>query len=340
MVETGLAEVEQARAEVERQALAHHHGAVSRSHAIAAGMSRNQIDRRVRRGQWLPLGPRGWYVVSACQADPMAALTAATNALNGPAWGPSALALFDLGPHPATPTVASNRRYGGAGVTPVHVSGLAQLHRTRVQGIETVTAAVAVVAAGRWRRSEIELHTLIDTAIRKEVSTWDEVESMLKRFPRRGRAGSTRMRQVLADHEVDPALPLSNWGREFVAGVVDCGLPRPRMEYRIVDGSCRLIAQVDAAYPRHRYAIELDSHAYHLNPEAFERDRRRDGNLAQLGWLVRRFTWRQWQHQRPWVIATIRADLAARPRGRALDAFNMPMPVRIRKSTAPARDVR
>ncbi|MDH3293234.1 MAG: hypothetical protein OER95_02810 [Acidimicrobiia bacterium] len=35
--------------------------------------------------------------------------------------------------------------------------------------------------------------------------------------------------------------------------------------------------------------------AFHLNPKAFERDRKRDGTPAQVGRLVRRFTWYQWE---------------------------------------------
>lgn len=218
--------------------------------------------------------------------------------------------------------VASDREYSGPEIHRVHVTGLAQLPRTVVDGIDTVTAAVAVVGAGRWLRNDTDLHLLIDSAIRKGATNWAEVERVLRYFPRRGRAGSTRMRSVLADHGVDPALPLSDWGRQFVAGIIDTALPRPRMEYRVLDRSGRLVAQVDAGYPDHRYAIELDSRAHHLTAEAFERDRERDGNLAQIGWMVRRFTWRQWHERRPWVIATIKADLENR--ASLLDADRLP----------------
>lgn len=308
----GSFDSDSARAEVERLALEHRHGAVSRSQALAGGMTAAQIDRRVRRRQWRPVGPRGWYVLADQVDNPLASLAAATRALAGPAWVASALGLFELRSHPVTPMVASDRDYSGHDVRRVHVSRLAQLPRTVVDGIETVTAAVAVVAAGRWIRSDIDLHLLIDSAIRNGSTSWAEVERVLQYFPRRGRAGSTRMRSVLADHDVDPALPLSDWGRRFVVELGDTRLPRPRMEYRVTDATGRLVAQVDAAYPDLCYAIELDSRAHHLNPEAFERDRRRDGDLAQRGWLVRRFTWHQWQRRRPWVVATIEADLRQR----------------------------
>lgn len=301
-----------ARDRVEQDALDQNHGAIFRRDALAAGMTVAQVNRRRRRGQWLPLGPAGWYVLNAEATNPLAGLAAATQALSGPAWVDSSLALFELRPHPTIPMVATGRRYSGPGVTAVHVTGLDQLPRTTVCGIDTVTAAVAVVAAGRWRKTDGQLHELIDEAIRQGLTNWREVECVLRLFPRRGRAGSTLMRQVLDDHRVDPALPLSAWGRRFVVGLSDTSLPRPVMEHRVLDRRGRLVAQVDAAYPQYRYAIELDSQAYHLNREAFESDRERDGDLAQNGWLVRRFTWQQWMKRRPWVVATIQADLGSR----------------------------
>lgn len=301
------------RAVAEQRAADRFHGAIARELAINAGMTRAQIDRRVRSGQWIPLGPRGWYAPVGQASDPLPRLVAAVAAYDGPAWGASALAMNQLGNHPPLPMVATHRRCSSRpGAEVIYVAGLGELPQTTIDGVRSVTTAVAVVSAGRWLATDTDLHLLVDEAIRSGRTTWREIEAVLRLFPARGRGGSTRMRQVLDDHAIDPALPLSNWGREFVVGLCSCGLPRPRMEHRVSDQTGRLVAQVDAAYPKLRYAIELDSHAHHLNPEAFERDRRRDGDLAQLGWLVRRFTWEQWHRQRSWVVATIRADLRTR----------------------------
>jgi hypothetical protein len=302
----------QPRYAVERTAADDRHGAISRSDALAAGMTKAQIDRRLRKGQWVRPGPEGWYLLESHANSDLARLFVASSALDGPAWGQSSVALFELAEHPNTPMVASTRRYTGPGARRIHVTGLRQLPTVRINGIESVTAAVAVVAAARWMRSEAELHILIDTAIRNGVTGWREVEAILRRFPRMGRGGSVRMRQVLEDRRVDAAVPLSDWGRRFVVELRDTDLPRPAIEYRVVDDRGCFIAQVDAAYPALRFAIELDSRAFHLSEEAFEVDRQRDADLARAGWLVRRFTWRQWQDQRPWLVRTIRSDLAHR----------------------------
>jgi len=39
--------------------------------------------------------------------------------------------------------------------------------------------------------------------------------------------------------------------------------------------------------------VEVDGYAYHSHRNAFERDRRRDADLAAAGYRVIRVTWRQ-----------------------------------------------
>ncbi len=293
-------------------AMDENHGTFSRADALAAGLTTAQIDRRVRRGQWQVLGPRGWYVLAGKASCPLAQLCGATRALDAPAWGRSALALVDLTTHPQDPMVAAPVRYSGRGLHRVSVVDIDELPRCRVQGIQTVTPAVAVAAAARWHRNETELQILIDKAIGQGVTTWAEIERVLRRFPRMGRGGSVRVRNVLEDRLIDGAVALSAWSRWFLAGLSDAGIARPCLEYRVLDGAGRLVAQVDLAYPTVRYAIELDSRTHHLNEHAFELDRDRDGNLARLGWQVRRFTWKQWDQRRRWVMSVVRSDLAQR----------------------------
>jgi very-short-patch-repair endonuclease len=59
-----------------------------------------------------------------------------------------------------------------------------------------------------------------------------------------------------------------------------------------------------------RLIIEFDGWEFHRSREAFERDRRRDAELARRGYIVLRFTHRQVTREWHWVLATIRACLA------------------------------
>ena len=67
------------------------------------------------------------------------------------------------------------------------------------------------------------------------------------------------------------------------------GLPQPQLQYRLFlpDGRVRL----DAARPDAKPAVEFDGTVFHADPEARQRDLRRDAALAALGWVVLRFSY-------------------------------------------------
>lgn len=297
------------RVAVEEFARRDQHGSLHRRQALDAGMTVAQIDRRLRRRQWVVAGPQGWYLLADNASCPLASLYPATTALVAPAWAQSTLALNGLGDHPSKPMVATDRRYTGQGVRAVYVEGLEDLPRTRRCGIETVTVEVAIASQCRWR-SVRGLHMLIDEALRTGATTWDRLVPELGRFPRTGRAGSGRLRSVVVDRLHDPGVPLSDWGRDAVRSLARAGIQGARIEYQVLDADGDLVAQVDLAFPAQRYAIELDSVRWHAGLDAFERDRERDAELARVGWRVRRFTWRQWYGRLDWALQTVRVDLA------------------------------
>jgi very-short-patch-repair endonuclease len=67
--------------------------------------------------------------------------------------------------------------------------------------------------------------------------------------------------------------------------MIDGGLPRPVLQYEIVDNG-RRVWRVDFAWPECRVAAEYDGVDWHSGPEAFFRDRRRTAALQDLGWVV------------------------------------------------------
>jgi very-short-patch-repair endonuclease len=60
--------------------------------------------------------------------------------------------------------------------------------------------------------------------------------------------------------------------------------------------------------------IECDSYAFHMERAAFERDRRRDGELGLLGWRVLRITWAQLRYEPRYVIELLRRHLEGQTR--------------------------
>ncbi len=51
--------------------------------------------------------------------------------------------------------------------------------------------------------------------------------------------------------------------------------------------------EVDFLWPDHGLVVEIDGYAFHSGRRAFERDRRKQAELQDLGFEVLRFTWRQ-----------------------------------------------
>ncbi len=299
------------RSTLEDKARSESHGAIQRSEALSAGMPRTQIDRRVRRRQWIPSGFAGRFILPDYWGNPLAHLQCAVWASEGVVWRRSAMALRGLSDHPPEPEMLTRRQTrtgSGARLARYDPSVWAGTH---VEGFLCLTVEHTVASmAGVMNRDQLD--ELIDTILRNEYSTWTQLAAVFKQVRRQGRRGSALLGRVLDERGPDVGrVPLSVWSRKFARALDDAGLAPPVYEWRVLRHG-RLVAQVDLAYPELRYAIELDSVSHHLNREAFEEDRRRDGDLASVGWLVRRFTWNQYTNMFPWVIQIIRSDLSAR----------------------------
>jgi hypothetical protein len=67
--------------------------------------------------------------------------------------------------------------------------------------------------------------------------------------------------------------------------MIDGGLPRPALQYEILDGSGER-RRVDLAWPEERLAVEYDGEDWHSSAEAMRRDRRRQAALQDVLWTV------------------------------------------------------
>lgn len=128
----------------------------------------------------------------------------------------------------------------------------------------------------------------------------------------RGRRGIAILRHLLAERTTSTAPTQSALERMYLRIVEEYALPAPVRQYAMNLSWGQ--AHIDFAYPRSEVAIEIDSHAWHMDRKSFERDRERDNELQQLGWQVLRFTWAKlrWEPER--VAALVSAALAKRGR--------------------------
>lgn len=136
--------------------------------------------------------------------------------------------------------------------------------------------------------------------------TMTSVAHAVKLHTRRGRPGVEPLRKAMAGLPLGRKPPdsvLESLAAElFTASGLQGWIFHPRVRG----------FELDFAFPTAKVNIEVDGWAWHRSPDAFERDRRRDAELAAEGWVVLRFTWRQVTRQPGWVAQTVRTTIARR----------------------------
>ncbi len=135
------------------------------------------------------------------------------------------------------------------------------------------------------------LNQALDDLLRRDLVDWPMLYSTLIKHACRGRNGIVRFRNLLESRSEHESIPLSMWSRMVADMLVDAGLPRPELEYRVHDRRGQFVAQADLAYPEQRVLLELDSVRWHLNLESFHKDPIRRNALTRSGYDVYNITW-------------------------------------------------
>lgn len=179
----------------------------------------------------------------------------------------------------------------------------------------TTMAALPITSA---RRTVLDLtgkkhprsERALDDCVYKKLASVGDVWLLYEEEWTRGRRGIAILRGRLVDRMGEKAPTQSDLEDLYRKIVRDFSLPRPVNQYPIdlpVIGTVHL----DFAYPARKLAIECDSYAFHMDRQAFERDRERDMMLMALGWTVLRFTWAKLRYQPAEVAELVRLKLAA-----------------------------
>lgn len=290
---------------------ARQHGSVARWQLLAHGVSRHEIEHRVRTGRLIPVH-RGVYAVGhaalARHGRRMAAvLTGGAGAVllgrsAAEHWvlRPDARSVYEIATPRSLrplPGILRRQRHLPADETTVH------------EGIPVTTVArtlldlAAVLDVHRLRR-------VITEAERQRLGDRVGLPALVRRHPRS--PGVAKLRAILAREALDADATESELELDFVAFAAAARLPAPRTGHPVGP------FVVDAAWPAGRVAVEVDSRAFHADPQAFEDDRRRDRILAAAGWLVVRVTARQLREEPGALAADLRALLDARAGGQRL----------------------
>ena len=285
------------------------HGHVSRAQAIAAGLSKQQIDYRLRTGRWTRVLPSTYRLTAAAESWE-GSLIATCLHTNGVASHRCAAALWDLILYDEPPveiTVSKTTRSTHDArlhqSTQWHLRDQTTRRGVPCTGIErTLLDCAAVVSFSRFER-------LCEDAIRREYTSWEELALSLRRHSRQGRNGCGPMRKLLAFRLEDQTIPLSDFSRLIVQLLVENGVPKPLIEYRITDDLGALILQTDLAWPSERKAWELDGLKFHSGRLAMERDKRKRNRAKAHGWSIQEILWSMYTDAPDELVRMARAFL-------------------------------
>jgi very-short-patch-repair endonuclease len=275
-------------------------GVISRAQALEAGLSRDQIDRRLASGTWLPLH-KAVYLVAGFRRSDEARLRAAS------LWaGPDAV---------------------------VHGASAAWWHGMHAHLPETITLTIPPRSR---RRSPppgvvVRRRTLpsTDVAVRLDVPIVTGPLAVLEAAVELGAGGAVFLDRALQRHVRFPALYRAysrNLGAHgwkgattlLVAAADRAGSAAERLMVRLLRSS-RIHGWtsqhpfgpylLDFAFPESRVVVEVDGWAWHVDVLRFQSDRRRQNALVAAGWTVLRFTWHDLTGRPAEVVAEIEAEL-------------------------------
>jgi putative AbiEi antitoxin of type IV toxin-antitoxin system len=250
-----------------------------RKQLLAAGISKEEIRRRIQKGTLLVVH-RGVYRVGhkapSIEARYLAAVLACGDdaVLSGEAAG----YLWGLikGTAPPPEVTAPKRR--------------------KVRGVRTRHARRGEIEATTWRGIPITTvpRTLVDLSSLLQLedlaracheagvlhrTTPRQVEQVLTKRP--NTAGAKQLRRVMRG---DVHVTLSRLERKFVQRLKENALDLP-ITNKSADGR-----RVDCRWREHNLTVELDSYRYHSSRHAWEQDRRREREAHARGDDFRRYT--------------------------------------------------
>jgi very-short-patch-repair endonuclease len=282
------------------------HGVIHRGQLIQAGVSPMVIRRLATTGALHRLH-RGVYAVGHLALPPYAAEQAALLACGEPALvsGRSALYLWgiaDVRPAEVQVLAVGHHCRNRTGIR-VHVIAAIDRRDVRVRHGLSVTSPSRTLIDVAATASAIELDDFVAESRARRLLRPGELEAALESAgPRRG-AG--RIRAFLAA-EAEPDFTRSKGERRLRRLLRQARLPQPRAN-RHVAGH-----EVDFLWEAEKLVVEFDGFRFHGHRRAFEDDRRRDVDLANAGYQVLRFTWRQLAQDPLAVIAAIARALGRR----------------------------
>jgi len=123
-------------------------------------------------------------------------------------------------------------------------------------GIQILSVPLALLALGATE-SERKVETAVHDAVHLHLATRADLFAVLDRYAARGRRGVTKFRAALDSLPTDGTATETNLELDMVRLLRVSGLPRPKVQYRVVDAD-GIRRRLDVAYPEAMLDIETD----------------------------------------------------------------------------------
>jgi hypothetical protein len=267
--------VEEVQARIARR----QHGVVTRKQLLDAGISKEEIRRRIKKGALLAVH-RGVYRVGhrapSVEARYLAAVLACGDGavLSGEAAGYLWGLLKGTAPPPEV-TAPTNRKVKGVRTKRARRG---EINVTKCHGIPITTVPRTLVDLSSLL-SSADLARACHEAGVLHGTTPRQVEAVLEQRPTT--PGARQLRKMMRG---DVHVTLSALERKFLARLREAGLPEPVMNRKAGE------RRVDCRWPDHNLTVELDSYRYHSSRHAWELDRHREREAYARGDEFRRYT--------------------------------------------------
>lgn len=289
-------------------------GVLARGQLLAAGWSSSAVDRALQSHQLLVIRPGVYRVCGSPwtrRASRHAAVLLAGHGAALARWTAAEVLGFAdprRGPvEVCVPHARRRRRHTDDLLRLTRTRHLPVRERTEIDGLPTTSAARTLLDLAD-ATSVQQLGELLAAAMRIRACTAAEVREVLAAHPAaRGRGGLVSALVLLED---DGASTRSEVEVAALMAIIDAGLPRPTLAYRVTDARGSFVAEVDLAYPHLRLAIEIDGFAWHSSPERKQRDEQRQNRLVLAGWTVLRFSAGEVRQRPSTLVAAVRRALA------------------------------
>lgn len=155
------------------------------------------------------------------------------------------------------------------------------------------------------------LELALDDALRQEATSVPEMWSILDQWGGRGCTGTKALRRLLDERSDGGARSQSTFEVVTDELLRTSSLPPYFRQFEVMTKQ-GLPALIDFAWPEAKLGVEADSYKWHSGRQQWQSDMERQNALAEIGWLLLRFSWWDVTRRPNYVLDTIATTLRAR----------------------------